>query len=83
MARTQLLRDWAIEEFGEKECPSYITLLSYAKNKMIYPPPQKAGCYWRVDKGARFVGVIAQPVITPKDDPRLLRILSDGSPTKI
>ncbi|OWF80959.1 hypothetical protein B4907_14905 [Yersinia kristensenii] len=36
MARTQLLRDWAIEEFGEKECPSYITLLSYAKNKMIY-----------------------------------------------
>ncbi|MDK5174255.1 hypothetical protein [Serratia nevei] len=38
MARTQLLMDWAIEEFGEDDCPSYATILHYAKNNMIDPP---------------------------------------------
>lgn len=53
MARTQLLMDWAIEEFGEDDCPSYATILHYAKNNMIDPPAKKAGRYWRVDKGAK------------------------------
>ncbi|HHQ4306231.1 TPA: excisionase [Serratia fonticola] len=78
MARTQILKEWAIDEFGEENCPSYSTLLLYAKNKMIYPPPQKAGRYWRVEKGARFTGLICQPEMKKSDDPRLLRILSDG-----
>lgn len=78
MARTQLLRDWAIEEFGENKMPSYATLLSYAKNKMIYPPPKKAGRYWRVEKGARFIGLTCKPVTKKNDDSRLLRILNDG-----
>lgn len=78
MARTQLLMDWAIEEFGKEDCPSYTTILSYAKNKMIYPPPQKAGRFWRVEKGARYIGISCQPVTRNNDDPRLLRILNDG-----
>ena len=78
MARTQLLMDWAIEEFGEKDCPSYTTVLSYAKNNMIDPPAIKAGRYWRVDKGARYIGLSCKPVTKKNDDPRLLRILNDG-----
>lgn len=78
MARTQLLMDWAIDEFGEDTMPSYATLLSYAKNKMIYPPPRKAGRYWRVEKGARFIGPTSKPITKKNDDPRLLRILNDG-----
>ncbi|HGE8396207.1 TPA: excisionase [Serratia marcescens] len=78
MARTQLLMDWAIEEFGEDDCPSYTTVLSYAKNNMIDPPAIKAGRYWRVDKGARYIGLSCKPVTKKNDDPRLLRILNDG-----
>ena len=81
MARTQLLKDWAIEEFGEETCPSYDTLLLYAKNKMIYPPPQKAGRYWRIEKGARYIGLSCKPVTKKNDVPRLLRILNNGKAT--
>lgn len=81
MAQTQLLKDWAIEEFGEETCPSYDTLLLYAKNKMIYPPPQKSGRYWRVEKGARYIGLSCKPVTKKNDDPRLLRILNNGKAT--
>lgn len=42
MARMQRIKDWANDEFGENP-PSYATLLSYAKNKMIFPYPKKAG----------------------------------------
>lgn len=78
MSRTQLLKEWAIEEFGSEDCPSYTTILSYAKNNMIHPPAKKAGRYWRVDKGARYIGLSCKPVTKKNDDPRLLRILNDG-----
>ncbi|MFV9075507.1 excisionase [Serratia fonticola] len=80
MARLQRITDWAKDEFGDNH-PSYSTLLLYAKNKMIYPPPQKAGRAWWVEKGARFIGLICQPEMKKSDDPRLLRILSDGKTT--
>ncbi|WON78502.1 excisionase [Serratia sp. UGAL515B_01] len=80
MARLLRLSDWAKEEFGDNP-PAYSTLLTYAKNKMIYPPPRKAGRSWWVDKGARFTGLICQPETKKSDDPRLLRILSDGKAT--
>ncbi|WP_431222660.1 excisionase [Serratia sp. L9] len=59
MVRLQRITDWAKDEFGDNH-PSYSTLLLYAKNKMIYPPPQKAGRAWWVEKGARLTGLICQ-----------------------
>ncbi|MDE9446367.1 excisionase [Xenorhabdus bovienii] len=80
MARTQTLTEWATQEFSEP-IPSYQTLIRYAKNGMISPRPYKAGRCWRVENSARFIGLIAKPTINHGDDPRLMRILEDGSPT--
>ncbi|MDC9589679.1 MULTISPECIES: excisionase [Xenorhabdus] len=80
MARTQTLIEWAAHEFSEP-IPSYQTLIRYAKNGMISPRPYKAGRCWRVEKSARFIGLIEKPPIKKDDDPRLMRILEDGSPT--
>lgn len=80
MSRTMKLSDWAKEEFDEP-IPSYPTLIKFAKNGMILPPPFKAGRYWRVDRTARFVGMSARPVVKKDDDPRLKRILEDGATT--
>lgn len=82
MARTQTLMEWAKQEFSEP-VPSYQTLIRYAKNGMISPRPYKAGRCWRVELNARFIGFIEKPVIKKNDDPRLMRILEDGSPTQI
>lgn len=78
MARKQPLRDWAIEEFGAEYVPSYPTLIAYAKNQMISPPPQKVGRRWMVEKTARFVGIGTVPKSKANDDPLLTRILNDG-----
>ncbi|WP_041867087.1 excisionase [Sodalis glossinidius] len=80
MARMQRIKDWANDEFGENP-PSYATLLFYAKNKMIFPHPKKAGRTWWVEKTARFVGISNKPIIKKDDDDRLKRILSDGTST--
>ncbi|EOI6865229.1 excisionase [Yersinia alsatica] len=77
MARTQTLTAWANEEFDEP-VPSYPTLIKYAKNGMISPPPMKAGKCWRVEKTARFIGITVKPVLKKDDDPRLRRIMEDG-----
>lgn len=77
MARKILLNEWAKEEFGEP-IPSIKTLTRYAKNNMINPPAIKEGRRWRVDKDARYVGMLTSPVITKNDNPVLKRILSDG-----
>ncbi|KAB7895984.1 excisionase [Serratia sp. Leaf50] len=78
MARTQTLDEWAVDEFTIP-IPSMPTLLKYAQNGMIFPPPFKAGRCWRVDKTARFIGMSDKPVIKKNDSPRLMRILEDGT----
>ncbi|MBI6549903.1 excisionase [Xenorhabdus lircayensis] len=80
MTRTQTLKEWAVLEFSEP-VPSYQTLIRYAKNGLISPRPYKAGRCWRVEKNARFIGLAEKPTIKKDDDPRLMRILEDGSPT--
>lgn len=80
VTRTKTLKSWAQEEF-EAPVPSYQTLIRYAKNGMISPQPFKAGRCWRVDTNARFIGMNSKPTIKQNDDPRLLRILEDGSST--
>ena len=77
MARTILLSEWAKDEFGEP-IPCSVTLNKYAKNGMIYPQPVKAGRSWRVDAGARFVGMTVKAVIKDSDNTVLKRILEDG-----
>lgn len=78
MARMIPLLDWAKDEFGEL-APSERVLKKYAKGKMIAPPAVKIGHCWMVDREARFVGQIAMPKLPSNANPRLLRIISDGS----
>lgn len=80
MARTLTLDEWALEEFSAP-VPSRATLMRYAKNGMIYPLPVKAGRCWRVESSARFIGMAEKPVISKDLDPRLMRILEDGTST--
>ncbi|QMV50923.1 excisionase [Ewingella americana] len=80
MTRTLTLEEWAQDEFSAP-IPSKPTLLKYAKSGMIFPPPFKAGRRWRVEATARFIGMSDKPVIKKGDNPRLMRILNDGSPT--
>ncbi|MFS7304938.1 excisionase [Rahnella inusitata] len=80
MARTLTLDEWALEEFSAP-VPSRATLMRYAKNGMIYPLPVKAGRCWRVEASARFIGMAEKPEISKDLDPRLMRILEDGSST--
>lgn len=82
MVRMILLAEWAHQEFSHP-VPGQATLVKYAKNGMIQPPPVKAGKYWRVDINARFTGVTTQLVIRKEDNPILKRILEDGETTKI
>lgn len=78
MARTMLIMDWAKDEFPEP-IPCKATIYSYAKNGFIIPAPKKAGRSWIVEPTARFVGETGKPVIKSDDDPRLKRILKDGT----
>lgn len=55
--------------------------MKYAKSGMISPPPFKAGRCWRVEASARFIGMADKPVVKKDDNPRLKRILEDGSST--
>ncbi len=55
--------------------------MRYAKNGMIYPLPFKAGRCWRVEATARFIGMAEKPEISKDLDPRLMRILEDGTST--
>ena len=82
MARLVLLSVWAEEEFGDP-VPTPSMLSKYAKNGMIYPPAQKVGRSWRVEKTARFVGMATTPEIKKQDHPLLRRILEDGQTPKI
>ncbi|MGQ5289858.1 excisionase [Pectobacterium actinidiae] len=77
MARMILLKEWAVDEFGNAK-PSNNTLNHYAKHNMISPPPKKVGRKWMVEKDARFIGMISEPTIKQSDNPLLKRILSDG-----
>jgi len=77
MARWQTLYEWADEEFGDAQ-PSSDTLHKYAKSNMIFPPAQKIGRRWMVEKEARYVGLLAKPQIKATDHPILKRILMDG-----
>lgn len=77
MSRMISLIDWAQEEFGE-QAPSERVLKKYAKSRMIVPPAVKVGRYWMVDREARYVGVIAEPVVPANSNPRLRRIIADG-----
>ncbi|MEG1349888.1 MAG: excisionase, partial [Hafnia sp.] len=52
-----------------------------AKNGYFYPPARKEGRLWLVREDADLVWETSQPVIKPNDDPRLMRILTDGSST--
>ena len=78
MARTLTLDAWAQDEFSDP-IPSRPTLMKYAKSGMISPPPFKAGRCWRVEASARFIGMADKPVVKKDDNPRLKRILEDGS----
>ena len=80
MARTLTLDEWALDEFSAP-IPSRATLMRYAKNGMIYPLPVKAGRCWRVEASARFIGMAEKPEISKDLDPRLMRILEDGTST--
>lgn len=46
---------------------------------MIAPPPMRVGRRWMVDKEARFIGVVAEPQLPIHVNPKLRRIISDGS----
>ncbi|MGP9420814.1 excisionase [Ewingella americana] len=80
MARTLTLDEWALEEFSAP-VPSRATLMRYAKNGMIFPLPVKAGRCWRVEASARFIGIAEKVEISKDLDPRLMRILEDGTST--
>ncbi|MEN4905685.1 excisionase [Rahnella bonaserana] len=80
MARTLTLDAWAQDEFSDP-IPSRPTLMKYAKSGMISPPPFKAGRCWRVEASARFIGMTDKPIVKKDDNPRLKRILEDGSST--
>ncbi|MEZ2604933.1 excisionase [Kluyvera intermedia] len=77
MSRMISLIDWAQEEFGE-QAPSERVLKKYAKGRMMAPPAVKVGRNWLVDSEARYVGVIAEPVVPTNSNPRLKRIIADG-----
>lgn len=77
MSRMISLIDWAKEEFGE-QAPSERVLKKYAKGRMMAPPAVKVGRNWLVDREARYVGVIAEPVVSTNSNPRLKRIIADG-----
>ncbi len=78
MSRMVSLLEWAKDEFGS-EAPSERVLKKYAKGKMIAPPPMRVGRRWMVDKEARFIGVVAEPQLPINVNPKLRRIISDGS----
>lgn len=78
MARTMLIMDWAREELSEP-IPCQATLIKDAKCGLISPPPFKSGRRWRIDSTARYVAEREKPVIKSDDNPRLKRILEDGS----
>ncbi|WP_133822221.1 excisionase [Rahnella sp. BIGb0236] len=80
MTRTLTLDAWAQDEFSDP-IPSRPTLMKYAKSGMISPPPFKAGRCWRVEASARFIGMTDMPIVKKDDNPRLKRILEDGSST--
>ncbi|AXD29431.1 excisionase [Salmonella enterica subsp. houtenae] len=77
MARMVSLEEWAEEEFGEL-APSLRTLKKYAKGNMMAPPARKVGREWMIDFEARFIGVLAEPRISPNANPKLRRIIEDG-----
>lgn len=77
MSRMISLIDWAQEEFGE-QAPSERVLKKYAKGQMMVPPAVKVGRNWMVDREARYVGVMAEPVVPANSNPRLKRIIADG-----
>ena len=78
MSRMVSLLEWAKDEFGS-EAPSERVLKKYAKGQMIAPPPMRVGRRWMVDKEARFIGVVAEPQLPINVNPKLRRIISDGS----
>lgn len=78
MSRMVSLLEWAKDEFGS-EAPSERVLKKYAKGQMIAPPAMRVGRRWMVDREARFVGIIAEPQNPKNSNPRLRRIINDGS----
>lgn len=74
------LDEWAEDRYRSNP-PGINTLRRYAKNGYFYPPARKEGRLWRVREDADLVWEKSQPVIKPNDDPRLMRILTDGSST--
>lgn len=80
MARMVTLEDWAKDEFGD-ESPGPGTLRVYAKARMMAPPAVKVGRRWMIDREARYTGILAEPKIGPNANPRLRRIIEDGSKT--
>ncbi|EMB4325625.1 excisionase [Pluralibacter gergoviae] len=80
MSRLVCLEDWAKDEFGG-EAPSLRTLKIYAKGQMMAPPAIKVGRKWMIDRESRFTGISAKPKISPSANPKLRRIIEDGSQT--
>lgn len=78
MSRMVSLLEWAKDEFGS-EAPSERVLKKYAKGQMIVPPPMRVGRRWMVDREARFIGVVAEPQLPINVNPKLRRIINDGS----
>ncbi|POP42369.1 excisionase [Superficieibacter electus] len=80
MARMVSLEKWAEEEFGSL-APSLRTLKRYARGHMMAPPARKVGREWMIDRESRFIGILAQPRIAANANPKLRRIIEDGSQT--
>lgn len=80
MIQMLTLEEWAADKY--RSCPpSVSTLRRYAKQNLFSPPAMKQGRLWRVREDAELVGELAAPILKKSDSPKLLRILSDGTPS--
>ncbi|HIE1217543.1 TPA: excisionase [Serratia marcescens] len=79
MLQMLTLEEWAAERYRSKP-PSLNTLRRCAKEGHFIPPALKEGKLWRMRVDAELFGPLTAPVIKHNDNPKLQRILNDGSP---
>ncbi|MEH8795110.1 excisionase [Klebsiella quasipneumoniae subsp. similipneumoniae] len=79
MSRMVSLLEWAKDEFGSEARLIRRQRQMCIRDRMIAPPPMRVGRRWMVDKEARFIGVVAEPQLPIHVNPKLRRIISDGS----
>ncbi|MBK5144685.1 excisionase [Budviciaceae bacterium BWR-B9] len=80
MIQMLTLEEWALDKYRSNP-PSKSTLMKYARAGHFQPPARKEGRLWRVREDAELVGQLATPEIKRNDNPKLQRILNDGSQT--